>query len=331
MGSKTLRFVNTAVNDIKLMKVRGAAAIAKYAASILHRVAEEAAAKTSEELYKILESTSKLLLESRPTAVSLPNGIRFVMNQTKETLEKKVSLNEFRREVMEAAENFTERAERAVDKIALYGAKRMEEGNTIMTHCNSSAVIAILKKAYSDGKNFKVFVTETRPRFQGRITAKQLGEIGIETHMIVDSGVRYYINEIDMVMVGADAIAANGSVVNKIGTSMIALAAHEARTRFIVAAETFKLSPETLLGEPVWIEERDSNEVISSEEINKIPFCHVHNPSFDVTPPEYIDAIITEEGIIPPQASFHLMQQIFGKLDSDELASYKTVKPIEEK
>ncbi|MGC8961201.1 MAG: ribose 1,5-bisphosphate isomerase, partial [Candidatus Bathyarchaeia archaeon] len=282
------------------------------------------------ELFKLLEEASKRLLSSRPTAVSLPNGIRFVMHRAKGMLESNIPLEEFRRGLMEASDLFIERSAKAVEKISEYGSRRIEDGDVLLTHCNSSAVVGILKKAHMDGKDFKVFITETRPLFQGRITARQLGGEGIETYLIVDGAARYFMNEIDKVIVGADAVAANGAVVNKIGTSMIALAAHEARTQFLVAAETFKFSPETMIGELVWIEERGWDEILPPEEREKIPLCHIRNPAFDVTPPEYIDAVITEEGVIPPQAAFHLMEEIFGDLTPEELASYKTLKPLEE-
>lgn len=323
-------FVEDAVENIKLMRVRGAAAIARYAVEVLRRVVNEAEADTPEELFKSLNEVSMRLLASRPTAVSLPNGIRFVMHQAKKLLDEDPSLEEFKIGFIGAADRFIERSMRAVGNIAEYGSRRIEDGDVVLTHCNSSAVVAILRKAHKDGKRFKVFITETRPRFQGRITARQLGEAGIETYLIVDSAARYFMNKIDKVIVGADAVAVNGAVVNKIGTSMIALAAHEARTQFLVAAETFKFSPETMTGELVWIEERSPDEVLPSEERGGIPLCNIRNPAFDVTPPEYIDAIITEEGVIPPQAAFHLMEQIFGSLTPEELASYKTLKPLDE-
>ncbi|MGC8849535.1 MAG: ribose 1,5-bisphosphate isomerase [Candidatus Bathyarchaeia archaeon] len=318
------------MEDIRAMRVRGAAAIARYAVEALRRLAGEAEARSPEELFKLLEEASKRLLSSRPTAVSLPNGIRFVMHRAKGMLESNIPLEEFRRGLMEASDLFIERSAKAVEKISEYGSRRIEDGDVLLTHCNSSAVVGILKKAHMDGKDFKVFITETRPLFQGRITARQLGGEGIETYLIVDGAARYFMNEIDKVIVGADAVAANGAVVNKIGTSMIALAAHEARTQFLVAAETFKFSPETMIGELVWIEERGWDEILPPEEREKIPLCHIRNPAFDVTPPEYIDAVITEEGVIPPQAAFHLMEEIFGDLTPEELASYKTLKPLEE-
>jgi ribose 1,5-bisphosphate isomerase len=323
-------FLDEAIKEIKSMKIRGAGRIARFAVEVLGKVAEASNAKTSNELFMELHEASKKLLSSRPTAVSLPNGVRFVMHKTNLLLKENPSVEDFKKGISTIVKEFINKSADALNKIAVFGAKRIEDGEIIMTHCNSAAVIAILKKAYNEGKKFKVYVTETRPLYQGRITAKQLGKIGIKTTLIIDSAARYFMNEADKVLVGADAVTVNGAVINKIGTSMMALAAYEARTQFLVAAETYKFSPETMVGELIQIEERSWEEVISNEELKEILNCEVKNPVFDVTPPEYIDAIITEEGVIPPQAAFYILQKSFGELTPEELAEYKTYKPIEE-
>ncbi|MBS7656192.1 ribose 1,5-bisphosphate isomerase [Candidatus Bathyarchaeota archaeon] len=323
-------FLDEAVEEIKSMRIRGAGKIARFAVETLRKVIEASNAKTSNELFMDLHEASRKLLSSRPTAVSLPNSIRFVMHKAKLLLKEGPSLEDFKNGILSIIKEFIDKSNGALNKISIFGARRIEDGETLMTHCNSAAVIHILKQAYNEGKRFKVYVTETRPLYQGKLTAKQLGEAGIKTILIIDSAARYFMNKVDKVLVGADAVAVNGAVINKIGTSMIALAAYEARTQFLVAAETYKFSPETVVGEVIHIEERSWKEVVSSEELNNILNCEVRNPAFDVTPPEYIDAIITEEGVIPPQAAFYILQKSFGELTPEELAEYKTSKPIEE-
>jgi len=231
---------------------------------------------------------------------------------------------------IKAAEDFIQNSLSAIQRIGEIGAKRITDGDKILTHCNSSAVIAILGTAWKQGKRFEVTVTETRPRFQGRLTARELGLIGIPVTLILDDAVRFFLNKIDKVFVGADAVAANGALVNKIGTSLIALAAHEARVRVFVAAETYKFSPETLIGELIEIEERDASEIIRPDELSQIPNATVRNPAFDVTPPEYIDLIITEKGIVPPQAAILILEQEFGLLTPEELSDYHTVRISEQ-
>jgi Translation initiation factor 2B subunit, eIF-2B alpha/beta/delta family len=113
-------------------------------------------------------------------------------------------------------------------------------------------------------------------------------------------------------VVGADAITVNGNLINKVGTSQLALAAHEARVPFMVAAETYKFSPRTLLGELVEIEERDPSEVLPEEKRKQWPNLKVRNPAFDVTPHQYIDLICTETGAIPPEMAFWVITEKLG-------------------
>jgi ribose 1,5-bisphosphate isomerase len=119
------------------------------------------------------------------------------------------------------------------------------------------------------------------------------------------------MKDLDAVVVGADTICSNGALINKIGTSQIALAAHEARVPFMVCAETFKFSPKTMYGELVEIEERDSNEVAKAGEVP--PGTKILNPVFDATPPEYIDAIVTEIGVVPPSAAYEIIVRQLGQ------------------
>jgi len=161
----------------------------------------------------------------------------------------------------------------------------------------------MLKRAKQEGKTFEVVCTESRPVFQGRLTAKEMLDAGIKTTMIVDSAVRHFINEVDFVVVGADAITSEGNVINKIGTSMVALAAKEARTPFYVATELLKFDPVTVFGAYERIEERSPKEVWDTPPHGLI----IRNPAFDVTRREFIHGIICEEGIMPPHAISELI------------------------
>ncbi len=211
----------------------------------------------------------------------------------------------------EVCDAFLASSLRATETIGEYGAKRIQDGDVVLTHCNSEAVTAVLTAAHEAGKKFEVIATETRPRFQGRITASVLANRGLDVTLIPDSAARVYMRKVDTVVVGADAIAANGAVINKIGTSQVALAAHETRARFYVAAETYKLSPMTMTGELVEIEQRSPLEVAPRAWLEANRAVKVKNPAFDVTPPEYIDLIITERGIFPPQGIVFLMKDLY--------------------
>jgi ribose 1,5-bisphosphate isomerase len=131
--------------------------------------------------------------------------------------------------------------------------------------------------------------------------------------LIVDSAARRYLDEVDHVVVGADSIAADGGVINKIGTSGLAVNARERGVPIMTAAQTIKLHPETLTGHTVEIEMRDEGEVIPPDDREAIGEIAVENPAFDVTPPRYMDAIVTEQGQFPPESIVTLMRELFGE------------------
>jgi ribose 1,5-bisphosphate isomerase len=246
------------------------------------------------------------------------------MHRVNEAEAKTTSVADVKSAAIKAADDFIELTRTAKERIGKIGARRIRSGDVVLTHCNSSAAIAILTTAWKQGTKFKAFCTETRPRFQGHLTARALARAGIPVTLILDDAVRYFMQEIDTVLFGADAITANGALVNKVGTSMVALAAHEAQSTVFVAAESYKFSPETMIGELVAIEERNPSEVIPKEKLAKLGRVKVRNPSFDVTPPEFIDLIITEQGIIPPLGAMLILQDVFGVLTPEELREYQT-------
>jgi ribose 1,5-bisphosphate isomerase len=289
---------------IRSMEVRGAGRIARAAAAALRDYAISLQVKTVEDFDSEMRQAANILLATRPTAVSLSNAIRIVLRYRAEDVE------EAKLAIVSNADSFIENSEKAVKRIGEIGSRRIRNGDTILTHCNSMAALSIIREASKSGKEIKVIATESRPRWQGRLTIGMLEEMGIETELIVDSAVRSIMGDVNLVVVGADVITANGSLVNKIGTAQIALCAHEARTSFMVAAETYKFSPQTIMGELVQIEERDPEEVLA--DISKYKHVRVRNPAFDVTPHSYIDIICTEVGAISPEMSYLIIKEKLG-------------------
>ncbi len=291
---------------IKNMEIRGAGRIARAAALALKEEAKSLETDSLEEFNAKMKAAYKLLYSTRPTAVSLPNALRIVMRY------KASSVSEARSQIIANADTFIQSSEKAVQTIGEIGARRIKDGDTIMTHCNSSAAAEIILTAHRSGKKISVIATETRPRMQGYLTVDIMQKAGIPTTLILDSAVRYFMKKANVVVVGADAITVSGNLINKVGTSQLSLAAHEARVPFIVAAETYKFSPRTLLGEFVEIEERDPAEVLSPEYQKKWPMLKVANPAFDITPHSYIDLICTEMGAIPPQMAYWVITEKLG-------------------
>ncbi len=291
---------------ISSMEIRGAGRIATAAAVALRDYAGSLEAGSIEDFSRLIENAAKLLVDTRPTAVSLPNAVRLTSRYTSADVE------EAREEIINNADRFIKQADDALQKIGEIGARRIRDGDVIMTHCNSNAALSVITTAFDQGKDISVIATETRPRRQGLLTSKHLLDYGIPTTLIVDSAARYCMKEVDTVIVGADAIAVNGALVNKIGTSQLALAAHEARTNFLTAAETYKFSPNTILGEFIEIEERSIDEVLDEETLAGLPKLNVRNPAFDITPPEYIDLIITDVGAVPPVMAYTIIKEHLG-------------------
>lgn len=305
-------------DDIQSMKTRGAGRIARAAVHGLMVATEESKSGTIKDLLCDVAVAAQLLYNTRPSAVSLPNGLRYFFTRL-ESLSQQISeISELKEQSKLIGNNFITMSINAVKSIGQIGSRLIMDGDVIFTYCNSATAAEILITAHGMGKQFTVFVPETRPKFQGHISATWLDNAGISCSLITDNSIRYLISRGDKVFVGADSVTANGAVVNKIGTSLLALAADEARVDFFVAAESYKFSPLTMVGELIEIEERDKSEVVSPEKLATWKHVDVRNPAFDVTPPEYIDAIISEKGIIPPQGAIALLQEEFGWFSAEQ-------------
>ncbi|TQS83961.1 translation initiation factor IF-2B subunit delta [Candidatus Methanomassiliicoccus intestinalis] len=290
--------------SIRTMNIRGAGLIARSAAEALKELAEEYDGESLIEFTEILNKGRDTLVNSRPTAVSLWNAVQATLKNVKNA-EDVTSLKEI---VSRDADIFISNSKKAVETIGRIGANRIKDGDVVLTHCNSKAALSVIKTAYEQGKNISVYATESRPWKQGLLTVKDLSDAGIPVTMIVDSAVRWIMKEIDIAVVGADTICSNGALINKIGTSQIGLAAHEARVPMMVCAESYKFSPKTMEGEIVEIEERDTSEVAE----NLPPNVRIRNPVFDSTPAEYMDCIATEIGLISPYAAYEVIVNKLG-------------------
>lgn len=295
------------VKKIREMRIRGALDIAIASANAMDGVTEKGA-KTTPELISNLKKAGKKLKSARPSAVSLPNSVNYILYLADQ--KRNLKVDEFRKELSSEISDFIKEQKTALNRIAKIGSRLIDQRDVILTHCNSDTVIAILKRVWDDRKRIHVVCTETRPMYQGHITAKELSSHGIPVTMIVDSAVHHIMKElkVDKVLVGADTICANGDLINKVGTSQIAICAKEQDIEFIVAAESIKFSPRSVIGKIVKIEDRDPKEIIDPKKLKGVKIL---NPVFDITNSEYIDMIVTEFGVIPPQAVYNLLREKF--------------------
>jgi ribose 1,5-bisphosphate isomerase len=295
--------VDVTAEKIRKLQVQGARNVAIAAIKAFQTLAQQTNATTKLQLITELKSAQQLFATARETEPLMRNAMRYIINQTQTNSTEKI--NELRQIITKNADIFLKDLAISSSRAAEIGAKRISDGSVVFTHCHSSTVTKMLAKAKTDGVNFSVICTETRPAYQGRITAKELVDLGIDTTFIVDSAARTFIDDADVVFVGADAITSEGNVVNKIGSGGIAVFASEARVPFYVVSELLKFNPETLHGGCEKIEQRSPSEVWAEAP----PELNIRNPAFDVTPNRYIHGIICEEGIIPPQTVLETMRK----------------------
>ena len=296
---------------IKDMIVRGAPAIGIAGAHGVSLAAIELCKKTNNknDFLNELNKKAEFLKSSRPTAVNLMWAVNKQMEVAK-------SVNGEVKDITKALINNgikLENEDIEINKrMGDYGAEIVPKGATILTHCNAGALatvgygtaLGVIRSAYAKDSTIKVFADETRPRQQGaKLTTWELTTDGIDTTLITDGMCSYFMKKgmIDLVIVGADRIAANGDTANKIGTYTVAIAAKYHDIPFYIAAPTSTIDINIESGEQIPIEERSHNEVTH---INGDWICakgvNIINPGFDVTPHELISGIITENGIIRP-------------------------------
>ena len=295
--------VRIAAEKIRKLEVQGARNVAIAAITAMETLAKQSRAKTKKEFLKELLTAKETLFVSRETEPLMRNAVRLIISQVEKSPEK--NIKKLSETVSMASQQFLKDLENSKERIAEMGARRIRNNSTILTHCHSSTVTYLLKKARQDGKAFEVICTETRPVFQGRITAKEMLDLDVKTTFIVDSATRFFMNQVDMVVVGADAITSEGNVINKIGTSMVALMAQEARIPFYVVSELLKFDPATMYGDYEKIEERTPTEIWKDAPKN----LNVRNPAFDVTRRDFIHGVICEEGIISPHSITEVMHR----------------------
>jgi methylthioribose-1-phosphate isomerase len=290
---------------IKNMNIRGAPAIGVAAAYGIALGAQKIEAPSKSRFLKELQEVANAIAATRPTARNLFQVVSR-MNQ----VAAGPDIENIRKSLADEAVKIHTEQEQADRKLGQLGAGLVKDGSSILTHCNTGPLatagygtaLGIIIRAQQQGKEIKVLATETRPRCQGaRLTAWELKKAGVAFKLITDSMAGYFMRqkEVDLVIVGADSIAANGDTANKIGTYTLAVLARENSIPFYVAAPTTTIDPGLTSGDEIDIEQRHPEEVTHIGGVRIAPEgVTALNPAFDVTPHRYITAIITEKGII---------------------------------
>jgi len=303
------------------MVVRGAPAIGAAAAFGLALAGYESRAASPAELILDLESAAALLKAARPTAVNLAWAVNRLMGVVQSAAG---SADDLRQAVLNEAQKLADEDVEINKRMAEHGAALINDGDTIIHHCNTGALatvdwgtaLGVIRTAHEQGKKIHVLVDETRPRLQGaRLTAWELEQYGIPYEIISDNMSGHFLKagKAQKVFFGADRVTANGDVANKIGTYMLALAAHDngAPAYSVVPTSTIDLSLAS--GDLIPIEERNSAEVLGLQfegEAVAPKNAKARNPAFDVTPNRLISAIVTENGVVYPPFDVNLKKVV---------------------
>ncbi len=305
----TCRSADDVAHAIRSMQVRGAPAIGVSAAYGMALAAAAYPGPDAAGLIAHLEATEQLLRKTRPTAVNLQWALDRALARGRAVASQE-GAEAARRALLQLAHEMAEEDVAANKRMGAFGLDLVPQGANVLTHCNAGALatvdygtaLGVVRAAHDAGRGIHVYVDETRPFLQGaRLTAWELQQVGVPMTLITDNMAGHFMSrgKVDLVVVGADRIAANGDVANKIGTYTLAVLAREHGLPFYVAAPTSTVDLSLASGAEIPIEERSSAEVVQvfSERIAPEGVTAAH-PAFDVTPARFVTAIITERGVV---------------------------------
>lgn len=305
------RSVAIAISD---MVVRGAPAIGATAGFGLALAGFQSKATTLPELENDYEQAARILRASRPTAVNLDWAVNRMQGRVSYLIMEKViqSIDEFRIAVLGEAQKIADEDVKTNKRMAEFGSVLINDGDTIIHHCNTGSLatvewgtaLGVIREAFDQGKRINVLVDETRPRLQGaRLTAWELEQYNIPYEIICDNAAGYFLKagKVNKVFFGADRVAANGDVANKIGSYMLALAAFDNQIPVYSVFPTSTIDLSLANGDLIPIEERPMDEVLDIQLAGQrvVPLnARGRNPAFDVTPNRLLTSVVTEKGIV---------------------------------
>ena len=308
------------------MVVRGAPAIGAAAAFGLALAGFESVSSSTRQLVADLQAAAHTLKAARPTAVNLAWGVERVINFA-EKMKGGRTADELRHLILDEAQRIADEDVAINKRMGEHGAKLINDGDTIIHHCNTGALatvdwgtaLGVIRTAHEQGKRIHVLVDETRPRLQGaRLTAWELEQYSIPYEIISDNTAGYFLKagKVQKCFVGSDRTTANGDVANKIGTYMLALAAHDNGVPFYPVVPTSTIDLSLAHGDLIPIEERDPEEVLGLEfhgERVAPKNAKARNIAFDVTPNRLVTGIVTENGVVYPPFEVNLRKAVLGE------------------
>lgn len=318
------RTVDEVCDAIRELAIRGAPVLGITAAYALALAAGVSAERDPTRVLGELENAGAQLVATRPTAVNIRWAVDRVMAAARDEVERGADADRLAQRMLAEAETIRDEDERACEAIGESGAEFVSDGANILTHCNTGMLCTggigtaqgVIHAAHRAGKRVHVWVDETRPVWQGaRLTAWELGRLGIPRTLIPDgaAGTLMAAGRVDLVITGADRIAADGSAANKVGTYPLAVLASHHGVPFVVAAPVSTIDLGTATGGDIRIEERDPAEVTAPlGRPVATPDTPALNLAFDVTPPDLVEAIVTEQGVLRKPYPLSLQRAVEG-------------------
>jgi len=276
------------LGDIKNLKIQGAENVAKKAVSALKYSIHHSKAHNAKQLLHEISDAAKQLRTARSTEPCLRNALKYVLTNI-----SKSDLIQLIKDIDRNTKEVNEYFRSAEKKIAEYGSRKIKRKHIVFTHCHSSTVMMILAKAAFSGTKFELHNCETRPKLQGRITAKEVSAMGIPVKHYVDSAARMALKKADLFLFGADAIQSDGRIINKIGTEMLLEIAHKYDIPSYCCTVSWKFDPKTIYGVDEPIENRNAEEVWPKAP-KKVT---IMNPAFEIIDPYLVTGVISELGV----------------------------------
>ncbi len=283
--------------EIKDIKIQGASNIEIASIECIKNYISITKLIGEEFIIELTENINHLIAQ-RPNEPKLRNSLNFILITANNH-----KFEENKNKLIEEIKLYEEKTKEGNRKVCEIASNIIVNGGKYLTHCHSTMVEYMFKMAHDRGLDFEVYCTETRPRYQGRITAKNLADYGIKTISIVDSSVTHYLKEIDYFFTGADVVFPDGSIMNKVGTNLISSVCPRYSTPHIVLTTTHCCEINSLLMLTEKVEERDGDEVWTRED-GKPENLIIKNPAFDIVPHELIDKFITEEGVFSSESLY---------------------------
>ncbi len=286
------------IQRIAAMEVRGGSAIGRAAVQALALAVAEYNGRDHADLRARLERTGQEVLRLTPVMATVASAIRGATQLLEGRIATGATLSDIKAAFQAWASEEIRRSEERLDRLAEYGANVIQDGATVMTHSLSDSVLRTLRAVARQRKTIRVIATESRPLFEGRQTLEASADLGFSSQLIPDAAMASRVKDATLALVGADAILPSGAFVNKTGTFLLALAAGYFGVPLYVAAETSKVDPRSIEGHPPILGERSPEELTQGWALPR--GVTVWNRFFELTPGEFVEAYVTEEGLVAP-------------------------------